>query len=78
MDLGKIKNKMARKAIKEIATQIAEMPEEPPKEDNMEEEKKKSSEDFISKRDLCFLLGGFFAGYLLFHNSIKLQRTGRF
>ena len=77
----KLTRKFARKTIKEIAQQIADMPDEPVKEDNMEEEKKQktnNNEDFISKREMLFLLGGFLAGYLVFHNSIKISRTGRF
>ena len=70
--IDKIKSKFARQAIKEIATQISEMPDEP--ESDKEEPKMENTEDkFISKRDLWMFLGGMLAGYLLFHNTFRIS-----
>lgn len=79
--LNGIKSKFMRKTIKEVASQIAEMPDEPVKEENMDENN--NSEEFISKRDLCFLMIGIFCGYMVFHNSFRIssrniREIGRF
>jgi len=72
--IEKIKSKFARKAIKEIATQISEMPDEiEPKETEADVMDKDKDDKFISKRDLCMFLGGVFAGYLLFHNTMRIS-----
>ena len=70
--IDKIKSKFARQAIKEIATQISEMPDEP--EPDKEDKPMDNNEDkFISKRDLWMFLGGMLAGYLLFHNTFRIS-----
>ena len=70
--IDKIKSKFARQAIKEIATQISEIPDEP--KSDKEEPKMENTEDkFISKRDLWMFLGGMLAGYLLFHNTFRIS-----
>ena len=70
--IDKIKSKFARQAIKEIATQISEMPDEP-KSDKEEPKMEDTSDKFISKRDLWMFLGGMLAGYLLFHNTFRIS-----
>ena len=71
MLFSNVKSKFVRKTIKEAAQQIADMPDEAPEVFVMNEEKK--DEEFISKRDMCFLLVGVFTGYLLFHNSFRIS-----
>lgn len=76
MDLSKIKNKFTRKAIKEVAQQIVDsMPDENEDQENCKEEIAMSdlSDEFISKRDMLFLMAGVFTGYLLFHNSFRIS-----
>lgn len=70
--IDKIKSKFARQAIKEIATQISEMPDEP-KSDKEESKMEDTDDKFISKRDLWMFLGGMLAGYLLFHNTFRIS-----
>lgn len=70
--IDKIKSKFARQAIKEIATQISEMPDEP-KSDKEEPKMEDTDDKFISKRDLWMFLGGMLAGYLLFHNTFRIS-----
>lgn len=69
--LANIKNKFVRKTIKEVAQQVADMPDEVKEDTTMEE--KPNSDEFISKRDMCFLMIGIGVGYLLFHNSFRLS-----
>ena len=70
--IDRIKSKFARQAIKEIATQISEMPDEP-QSDKEEPEVKDDDDKFISKRDLWMFLGGMIAGYFLFHNTFRIS-----
>lgn len=67
-----VKNKFVRKTIKEVAQQVADMPDEPPQE-VVVMDKEDKQEEFISKRDMCFLMIGVFTGYLLFHNSFRVS-----
>ena len=71
--IDKIKSKFARQAIKEIATQISEMPDEPEATDKEDKPMETGDDKFISKRDLWMFLGGMLAGYLLFHNTFKIS-----
>lgn len=73
MLFSNIKNRFVRKTIKEVAQQVADMPDEPPQEVVVMNNDNKTQDEFISKRDMCFLMIGVFTGYLLFHNSFRVS-----